>query len=552
MALGCSADLGGPAAGENGAATGDDALQSPEVDLEAAAEDPTICVPGVPGTSQIPRLTQSQYDNTVRDLLGVDSQASSMLAPDTTGSVDQRAWDGYQLAAESLAAEVAADSSLLNQLLPCTLQEGGADCARQFIEEFGLRAFRRPLTEEEAGRFESLFTNRAELTPDGTFEEAIELLVQGFLVSPSFLMKAEISEVPEGEHFALNGYEIASRLSYMLWESMPDDQLLSAAAAGELSTPAQILEQARRMLADPKARQMVSAFHEHYLHMGPGTRWADISRDPDAFPNFDESMAPLLSRETTRFMDYVVFDRGGTFQDLFTSPIGFVNAALAPMYGLDPASFGDDLEPVELDATRRAGVLTRLGFLTSHSLFDRSSPILRGAFVQKEILCTPIGTPPPEAEGTPLPTDGLETNRERVDAQTSAAGCANCHHTFINPTGFTLETYDAVGAYQQTEAFSGAPIDAAASVIIDDEPVEVDGPVELSQTIADAPQAHTCYARKWVQFAYDRELTNQDSCTVDNLSAKLTEGGYTVLDLVADLTQSEYFSYRAVETEEAQ
>jgi len=509
--------------------------------------DPTVCIPGVPRTSQLPRLTRVQYDNTIRDLLGIDNRPSTMLAPDTTGSVDQRAWDGYRLAAASLSAEVLGDAALRSRLIPCSPEGEGEACALQLIEELGRRAFRRPLTEEEVGRFQSLFARRGELTASGTFEEAAALIIEAFLSSPSFLMRSEISERADGEVFLLSSYEVASRLSYMLWGSMPDELLFEAAQADELATSEQILVQARRMLADPKARETVRRFHEHYLHMGPGTRWASISRDPAVFPDFDEAMVPLLSQETERFVEHVVFEEAGTFQDLLTAPVGFVNATLAPLYDLDPASYGEELVPVDLDPATRSGLFTRLGFLASHSLYDRSSPILRGAFIQKDVLCTPIGAPPPDAESAPLPTDGLTTNRARVDAQTEPAGCKGCHHSFINPTGFALETYDAIGAYQDTESFSGAPIDAAAKVFMGSEEVDVDGPVELFRAIADAPAAQACYARKWVQFAYERELTNEDSCAVEALAARLTEGGYTVLDLIADLTQSDYFRYRAVE-----
>ncbi len=513
--------------------------------------NPTVCVPGVPKTSQLPRLTRVQYDNTIRDLLGIESQPSSMLAPDTTGSVDQRAWDGYQLAAESLAAEVMANADAKAKAIPCVPDGDGADCAAQLIEQLGRRAFRRPLTSEETARFTALYTDRAEITSSGTFEEAAELIIQAFLLSPSFLMRGEVTEVPEGEYFALSNYEVASRLSYMLWSSMPDDALLEAAASPTLWTPEQILEQARRMLGDPKARTMVRAFHEHYLKMGPGTRWENITRDPEKFPDFDESLVPLLSEETDLFVEHVVFDQSGTFQDLVQSPVGFVNASLAPLYDLDPAGFGAELVPVELDATKRAGVFTRLGFLTSHALYDRSSPILRGAFLQKDVLCADIAAPPPGAESTPLPaTADLTTNRQRVDAQTSPTECAMCHHTFINPAGYPLEAYDAIGAYQTHELFSGEALDTNASVTLGESEVDVSGPVELSNAIAAAPEAQTCYARHWVQFAYERAINNEDSCTVDDLSEKLAAGGYTVLDLISDLTQSQSFRLRALETEE--
>jgi hypothetical protein len=518
----------------------------------SSQSDPNVCVPGVPGTSQLPRLTRAQYDNTIRDLLGLQTAPSSLLAPDTVGSVDQRAWDGYKLAAQTLAAAALSDSAARARAIPCTPSGDGAACAHQLVTELGQRAFRRPLTDEEVARFEALFTNRAKLTQNGTFEQAAELVIQAFLQSPSFLTRAEIATVPEGQYFALSGYEIASRLSYMLWASMPDDALFAAAKDGLLSSPEAILAQAQRMLADPKARSMVSAFHEHYAHMGAGTRWQGYTRDPALYPAFTEALVPLLSQETERFFDYLVFDRQGTFQDLLTAPVAFVNANLAPLYGLDAAQYGAELTAVELDPAKRPGIFTRAGFLAAHSLFNRPSAILRGAFLQKEVLCRDIGAPPPGAESTPQPTEGLRTNRERTDAQTAGAACVTCHHTLINPTGFALESFDALGAYQTTEKDTGAAIDASATVPIGEASATVQGAAELMQAIAKSPEAQRCYAQKWVQYAYERQLNSADACTVQSLSTKLTQGGYTVANLIVDLTQSQSFRYRAVEAQVAQ
>ena len=228
------------------------------------------------------------------------------------------------------------------------------------------------------------------------------------------------------------------------------------------------------------------------------------------------------------------------------------DAELAPLYGLDPAGFGAELVKVDLDPATRSGLFTRLGFLSAYSLANRPSPILRGAFIQKEVLCASIGAPPPGAESTPLPQmEGLDTNRARVDAQTSPAECAGCHHTFINPTGFALEAYDAIGRYQSTEPGTNVPIDTTASVVLGSRTVDVNGALELSSALAASPDANKCYARKWVQVAYERSLTNEDSCTVDDLRAKLTAGGYTVVNLIADLTQADSFRYRAVPSEVA-
>lgn len=514
--------------------------------------NPSVCMPGVPGTSQLPRLTHTQYDNTIRDLLGLQTQPSSMLAPDTVGSVDQRAWDGYKLAAETLSAAVLTDGTARARAIPCTPTGDGAACAHQLVTELGARAFRRPLTPEEVTRFEALYTDRAALTAKGSFDEAAQLIIEVFLKSPSFLTRAEIAEVPEGQYFALSGYEVAARLSYMLWSSMPDDALFAAAKAGQLSTPEAILAQAQRMLADPKARSMVSAFHGQYAHLGPGTRWQGYTRDPALYPNFTDALVPLLSQETERLFDYLVFEKNGTFQDLLTSPVAFVNASTAPIYGLNGAQYGADLAAVELDSTQRPGIFTRAGFLAANSLFNRSSAILRGAFLQKQVLCREIGAPPPGAESTPQPTEGLTTNRARTDAQTSGDACVACHHTLINPTGFALESFDAIGAYQTTEKDTGAAIDSSAAVAIGAASVNVKGAGELMQAIAKSPEAQRCYAQKWVQYAYQRQPNAADACTVENMAAKLTKGGYTVANLITDLTQSQSFRLRAVGNEVAQ
>jgi hypothetical protein len=507
------------------------------------------CAVGIPGTSQLPRLTGVQYDNTIRDLVGIDSQPSTLLAPDSPGSVDQRAWDGYQAAAAAVAEQVMANAAARAQAIPCSAGADEAGCVTQFIESFGQRAFRRPLTSAETARFQQLYTDRAAITATGSFDEVAGLILKAFLLSPSFLTRGEIAEVAEGQYFALSPYEVASRLSYMLWGSMPDDQLFAAAASNSLSTPAGILTEAQRMLQSPKARTRVAAFHRFYAHMGPGTRWtAAIQREPAYYPLFKESMIPALSEETARLFEHITFEQGGSFQDLLTTPLAYVNAALAPIYGLDPSAYGNELVQVTLDATKRPGIFTRAGFLTAYSLYNRPSAILRGAFIQKDLLCTEIGSPPPNAESTPQPTEGLLTNRERTDAQTQAATCAGCHHTLINPTGFVMEAYDAIGAWQTAEKENGAAINTASSVPLnDDSYIDVAGPADLMHAIAASPEGQRCYAQKWVQFAYERAVNPQDACTVDSLATKLTSGGYTILNLVADLTQSESFRLRAKE-----
>jgi hypothetical protein len=438
------------------------------------------------------------------------------------------------------------DPAARAKAIPCTPTGDGAACASEFIDSFGKRAFRRPLTDAERTRLNALYADRVAITATGTFDEALQVLLRAFLLSPSFLTRAEIAEVPEGQTFVLSSHEVASRLSYMLWGSMPDDALFLAAENGSLATPAGILTEAQRMLNDPKARSMVASFHEHYAHMGAGTRWADISRDPAIYPGFNAALVPAMAEETAKLFDHVTFDLQGTFQDLLLTPVAFVNQGLATIYGLQ-GSFGSTLTQATLDPALRPGIFTRAGFLAAYSLYNRPSAILRGAFIQKDLLCTEMGAPPPGAEGTPQPTEGLATNRARTDAQTAGADCAGCHHAIINPTGYAMEAFDAIGAYQSVEKDTMAPIDTTATVPIGAVEVDVLGPADLMKAIAASPAAQRCYARKWVEFAYERSMNPSDSCIVDTMTQKLTAGGYTIKALIADLTQHQTFRYRAVE-----
>jgi hypothetical protein len=509
-----------------------------------------VCVPGVPATSQLPRLSNTQYERTVFDLLGVEG-TSSMLAPDTE-SVDQRAWESYATAARTIASQVMADATLRGRFVTCAPDAAEAACATQIIQTFGQRAFRRPLSAAEVVRFTKLFDDRASITATGSFAEAAELILRSFLLSPTFLLRAEISEVPAGPYLALSSYEVASRLSYMLLDTMPDAALFDAAAQNVLGTTEQIRAHALRLLEqDPRARSKVTSFHEHYMHKGPGTRWAEYQRDTSLFPGFTPDLVALLSQETDRFFDQIVFGADGSFRDLVTSPVAFVNAGLAPLYGLDPAQYGADLVQVTLDGAARPGVFTRGGFLAAHSLVNRPSPILRGAFLQKHVLCSTIGSPPPGAEGTALPeVSATASNRERVTAQTASAECAGCHHSIINPTGFALEGFDAVGGQQAADPFSGTAVDTSATVVVGAASVEVSGPAELFEAIASSREANLCYARSWVQAAYARAITREDSCVAEELATKLSAGGYRILDLIADLTLAESFRQRAVVAEE--
>jgi len=374
--------------------------------------------------------------------------------------------------------------------------------------------------------------------------------VKAFLMSPSFISKAETSTAaPDGNSYALNSWEMASRLSYTLWGTMPDDMLFTAASMNKLQTPADILTQAQRMVADPKARAKVADFHTAYALQGDGTRWSEAAHDPALFPAFKTAMVPTLTAEAAKFFDYITFDLKGTFQDLLTKPVGFIDKDLAPIYGMTSTS--TTLQQVDLDPNQRAGVFTHAGFLASYSSYNRTSPILRGAFLEKQVLCRQIPAPPPDAAGTALPpaSADLNTNRKQVAAQTEVVGtaCAGCHAPVVNPPGFAMEAYDSIGQWQTAEKGTGAAIDSTAKVAIGNNLVDVTGPVDLMKKIAASPEAQNCYAQRLVTFSYERSLTNQDVCTVQMLAGKMNTSGYNIISLLTDLTQTQSFRYRVKE-----
>lgn len=504
---------------------------------------------GIPVASRIPRLSHTQYDNTIQDLFNAPQLTpSSALPPAAVGSLDERAWTGYKESATALAKQAVSTPAILDAILPCAPAGDEAACAKSFIQDFGLRAFRRPLSDKEVATFEGLFARRAELTAGGQFNDGVELLLEAFLQSPSFLTRAELSTQVSKDKIPLNSYEVASRLSYTLTNSMPDRELLDAAAADRLTTAEGIRAQAERLLKLPRARAAVQNFHEHWLQMqgSEGSRWTDFVRDEALYPDFSPETLPYLKQETLRFIDYIVFEKQGGYQALLTDNTGFVNNRTAPLYGLNAADFGADLTQTPLDPTQRSGLLTRVGFLASHAQVVRTSPILRGALIQKHILCRSIGTPPPGAEMTPLPavTKDVVTTRQRVALQTSPEECNFCHK-IINPTGFAFEHYNAVGAWQTQD--TGVDVDATGTALIGTREVPYAGGVEFSALVSTAPEAHRCYAKNWVEFAYGRRAKGSDTQIIASLGQKLNTPSYSILQLLLDLVQTETFRSRAPE-----
>jgi hypothetical protein len=374
-----------------------------------------------------------------------------------------------------------------------------------------------------------------------------------FLVSPSFLLVPELTATPDpaSRSVKLSSYEVATRLSFLLWGSVPDDALSAAADADQLQTKEQILAQAKRMIAvRAKTGPLVSAFHRDWVQMNNGNaHWWKVDHDPKTYPLYTADAKPSWQAELDAFFEEVAFS-GGSFKDLLLSNVGFVNQYNAAIYGLDPSKFGAELVKTQLDPMQRPGFLTRAGFLGSYSGYDATSPILRGAFIAVYMLGVNPGPPLPGATSMTIQGD-FKTQRAYVEALTKNSPCSGCHAAIINPPGFSLENYDGIGKWQTTDPRGGA-IDASVTSNTvnfgDGKMKSITSPLELMQEIASTPKAQQLYAQAWVSYAFGRDPNANDQCVVDQLDAKLSQSGYSILDVLADLTQADSFRLRVRQT----
>lgn len=509
------------------------------------------CVPGIPSTTQVARLTNAQYSNTINDLLGVTTLTTAggmapaeLLAPDSTGSLTDIAWNGYLSAAEKIAAEVMANATAKAKFITCDPTQG--TCLADTVKAFGRKAFRRPVTDDEIKGFQ-VFKG---LMPAGSAAEVSEALLYAILASPSFIMRPELAQDKDSGTGALKltSFEVASRLSYLLWNSTPDDMLSAAADANQLQTKEQILAQAQRLLKSAKAGPAVTTFHRAYAGIENGSHWANgTTHDTTKFPAFTGSSYTDAMAELDSFFQDLVLN-GGTFKDLFTSTNAFVTKDTAALYGLKAGDFSTTPKKVSLDATQRPGFLTRVAFLSSFAHNDTTSPILRGAFVSQRVLNIPIPDPDPANTKMQIPPGTYTTYRQAIEALTSPSKCAGCHGVLINPPGFVLERYNAVGTWQDKDQLGG-DIDSTASVMFaadGSNTKSISKPADLMAEIAKTPSAQRSYVSRWVRYASGRDPNSNDTCIVDQIAGNLSSGTYPIANMMADYTQADSFRLRTL------
>lgn len=494
--------------------------------------------PGDVGNVTIHRLNASEYDNTVRDLLGDTSHPAAAFPPDDGAdsftnnaaalTISPVLFERYEAAAESLATSAATNPKIVT----CDGSSGSDACAKQILTPFLKRAWRRPVTADEVSGIASLVQVAAQ--EGQPFAQGIQLALKAALLSPHFLFRIEIDPDPLAtKPHLLSDYELASRLSYFVWSSMPDDALLASADSGKLaSSPQELDAQLNRMLDDPKAHALLDNFAAQWLiHTLP-----DAKPDPTAFPAFDEGLRTAMADETKAFVgSFLLGDQ--SLPDMLDAPFTFLNARLAAHYGVAGVT-GTQLVRVPVaPETHRGGLLAQASVLTMTAIATRTSPVRRGQWVLAELLCSPPEPPPPNIPALP-PTITTGTMRQRMQEHRKNPGCYGCHSQ-MDPIGFSFEHYDAIGRWRDTD--QGQTIDTTGELATGQ---TFDGTTSLAAVIKNDPRFGRCATTKLFSYALGRKPQDIDTPRIDALAKGLADAKNRTRALITSLIQNDAFRMR--------
>jgi hypothetical protein len=467
------------------------------------------------------RLSHAEYRNTIRDLFrGLDVELPELASDPTPNGFDNDAdalraspllVDQYAVAANRIARRVRERQA---DHVPCPASDGAA-CGRAYLEALAPRAFRRPLTGGELDTLTAIFDR---YYADSGFDVALEVTTQVLLQAPQFLYRIEAAG-PDGRPSA---YDVAQRLSYLLWSTMPDDALFAAAADNRLSTAEGIAAEVDRMLDDPRAVEGFLNFATQWLNLARLERVVKLPGD-----GLDDPMRDALIDEARLFLTEIIFRRDGTLDDLLTSPRAFIGPRTAPLYGLPSPA---DWQEVDLPAGRR-GLLMQAQFLAAHGHPNNPSPVLRGLFVLQRLMCVELGSPPagvdmsiPEGD----PDQGPTTNRQNYDRATSGEVCSSCH-TVINPVGYAFEHFDTMGRWRDTD--NGLPIDTTGLV----QGTAIDGAAALATYLAGSDQVDRCVTRKHMYYALAGTDAVDDACLTEDVRAGFVASGGSLRELLRSI-----------------
>jgi hypothetical protein len=408
-------------------------------------------------------------------------------------------------------------------------------CATKIVSTLARRAYRRPVTELDLQRILPFYHAGRR---HGTFETGIEKALQRILASPSFVFRVERDPdgVAPGAVYRLSDLELASRLSFFLWSSIPDDELLNVAAEGRLKIPAVLDGQVQRMLADARAEALVTNFAGQWLHL---RNVRSVLPNSDAFPDFDDNLRQAFRRETELLFDSIIREDRNVL-DLLTADYTFVNERLARHYGI-PGIYGSQFRRVMITDEARKGLLGQGSVLSVTSHAERTSPVVRGKWILENVLGTPVPPPPPDVPALKQNEEGEKprTMREQMAEHRANPVCANCHK-IMDPVGFALENFDAVGAWRTREA--GAAIDATGQLV---DGTTVDGVVALRRALVDRPELFVgTMTEKLMTYALGRGVDYADMPTVRAIVREAGRHDYRFSSLVRGIVHSVAFQYR--------
>ena len=512
-----------------------------------AATQGAVCaaVPG-PYLAALRRLTETQYRNSIADIFGPGIAVQGKFEPDRriggllaasggTLSITPAGFEGYAKIADSVAKQVV-DEKNRARLMPCAPKAVTApdrNCARQVIERYGLLLFRRPLTPDELKARLDAADNTARMS--GNFYTGIRYSLTTLLAAPDFLFRTEFA-VPRGKDYTLDGYSRAARLSYMLWDTTPDTDLLKAAGSGALDNDDGVKIQVARLMASPRLESGMRTFFSDYLELDTLNT---ITKDPIIYPKYSEDVAASGREETLRTTIDLVLKKSGDFRDLFTTRKTFINRPLAWIYRV-PYNLNGEWMPYEFDeADGRSGMVTQASMLSMFSHPGRGSPTKRGVAFLDIFMCEPTPAPPANVDFSIVNdtnNPNLRTVRDRLMAHATTPACASCH-THSDPMGLTLERFDSIGVRRLKD--DGHDIDV--STVIGNKRIS-DG-TGLGQYLHDNPKVPACFVRKLYAYGVGANSEDLEKSAVQPYLDGFVAAGYRLPPLLnAIVTSRQFFS----------
>ena len=495
----------------------------------------------------IRRLNRTQYTNTLRQLTGTSKDYGAGFPADDLSfgfdnigealTVQPLHVEMFEQTAESVLTELFALPSTdanRSKVLACDAQTGGHACVVSTVLAFAQRAYRRPVVEAEITPFVTI-ADKFSMT-GGKAADGLKLALKAVLLSPHFLFRVELDPSPTSKDVhRLSGYELATRLSYYLWSSMPDDALINSAKNGALDTDAGLVTEVTRMLRDPQAKALVSDFAGQWLNI---RRVAAVKPDAMAYPMYSDALAADMQTESSMLFAELLA-QGRPIADLLTADYTFVNSRLATFYGM-PAPAGSGFVKTPLSGSHRTGFLTEGGFLTMTSNPTRTSPIKRGKWVLEQLLCSPPPPPPPGVNISGVDGGG-QSVRAKLEAHRAKEPCHSCH-ALMDPIGLSFENFDGIGAYRTSDQFGA--IDATGTLNTAAGAINFNGADELVPLVAKDERLAPCVAEKVLTYAVGRGFSNADDKALKNLLMATNTSGQGWRGLIGSAALSESFKSR--------